>query len=61
MLQRFNESFMVKVNLIKYFELDFKRWIARTPQAILCEGLGAVAGNFSHQSFTFDQFHTVEE
>lgn len=54
MLQRMPESIMVKARLIRYFKLDFVRWMPRTKVSIIAEGLGAKKGKFPHQAFTFD-------
>jgi len=61
MKQRFEESFMVKVRLIRYFNLDLKWWISRTLVSIVTKGLGAKRGEFSHQNFTFaNQFSCLQ-
>ena len=59
MLQRMPESIMVKARLIKYFKLDFVRWMPRTKVSIIAQGLGAKKGKFPHQSFSFDGIYST--
>lgn len=54
MLQRMPESIMIKAKLIKYFGLDFKKWLPRTSVSIAANGLGAIQKDHEHQAFTFD-------
>jgi hypothetical protein len=59
MSQRMGESIMVKARLIKYFGLEFKKWITRTTVSIVSKGLGAKKGDFEHQSFSFDGIYSA--
>lgn len=59
LLQRMPESIMVKARLIKYFGLDFRRWITRTIVSIVAKGLGAKKGKFPHQAFSFDGIYST--
>jgi hypothetical protein len=59
MVQRMQESIMVKARLIKYFNLDFKKWITRTIVSIVVKGFGAIKGDFEHQAFSFDGIYST--
>jgi len=54
LVQRMPESIMVKARLIKYFQLDLVRYIARSKGSIITDGLGAKPKKFPHQAFTLD-------
>lgn len=58
MIQRMPESIMVKARLIKYFGMNFRKWITRTIVSIAAHGLGAKKGNFPHQRFSFDGIYS---
>ncbi len=61
MTQRMPESIMVKARLIKYFDLDFIKYMPRTKGSIIADGLGGRKKNFPHQAFSFDGiFSTLE-
>lgn len=61
MTQRMPESIMVKARLIKYFNLDFIKYMSRTKGSIIADGLEGRKGKFKHQAFSFDGiFSTLE-
>lgn len=61
MTQRMSESIMVKARLIKYFNLDFVKYMSRTKGSIIADGLEGRKRNFKHQAFSFDGiFSTLE-
>lgn len=61
MTQRMPESIMVKARLIKYFDLDFIRYMPRTKGSIIAAGLDARKKQHKHQAFSFDGiFSTLE-
>lgn len=61
MTQRMPESIMVKARLIKYFNLDFIKYMSRTKGSIIADGLEGRKGKFKYQAFSFDGiFSTLE-